>query len=117
MTANCTYTQVRQIINTSISDSDIIALIALSDSEISDRGLTGFSASALQEISMLLTAEKIVLRDPKTRVAYYAVEVGLNDNVKFASGDDYRAAAERRICSAEAAQGLPIEIATDDTYY
>jgi hypothetical protein len=53
------------------SDSDITALIALSDAEISDRGLTGLSASALQEISMLLTAEKIVLRDPKTRVAYY----------------------------------------------
>ena len=74
------------------------------------------SASALQEISMLLTAEKIVLRDPKTRVAYYTVEVGLNDNVTFASADDYRAAAERRISSAEAAQGLPIVIGTDDTY-
>jgi hypothetical protein len=48
-------------VNTSISDSDITALIALSDAEISDRGLTGLSASALQEISMLLTAEKIVL--------------------------------------------------------
>lgn len=47
---------------------------------------------------MLLTAEKIVMRD------------------QFASADDYRAAAERRICSAEAAQGLPIVIGTDDTY-
>ena len=83
MTANCTYTQVKQIINTSISDSDITALIALSDAEISDRGLTGLSASALQEISMLLTAEKIVLRDPKKRAAYYTIEAGLNDNVKF----------------------------------
>jgi hypothetical protein len=45
----------------------------------------GLSAFALQEISMLLTAEKIVLRDPKKRVAYYTVEVGLNDPVKFAS--------------------------------
>jgi len=44
-------------------------LIALSDAEIFDRGLTGLSACALQEISMLLTAEKIVLRDPKTKVA------------------------------------------------
>ncbi len=115
MTANCTYTQVRQIINTSISDSDITAMIALSDAEISDRCLTGISASALQEISMLLTAEKIVLRDPKTRVAYYTVEVGLNDAVRFASAEDYRAAAERRISSAEAVQGLPIVIGTDDT--
>ena len=114
MTANCTYTQVKQIVNTSISD--ITALIALSDAEISDRCLSGLSASALQEISMLLTAEKIVLRDPKTRVAYYTIEVGLNDAVKFASADDYRAAAERRISSAEAAQGLPIVIGTDDTY-
>ncbi len=116
MTANCTYAQVKQIVNTSISDSDISALIALSDAEIADRGLGGLSASALQEISMLLTAEKIVLRDPKTRVAYYTVEAGLNDNVKFASADDYRVAAERRISSAEAAQGLPIVIGTDDTY-
>ena len=114
MTAHCTYAQVRQIINTSVSDSDITALIALSDAEISDRGLSGLSASALQEISMFLTAEKIVLRDPKTRVAYYTVEVGLNDSVKFASAEDYRAAAERRISSAEAAQGLPIVIGTDD---
>jgi len=49
-------------------------------------------------------------------VAYYTVDVGLNDAVKFASAQDYRAAAERRICSAEAAQGLPIVIGTDDTY-
>jgi hypothetical protein len=116
LTANCTYTQVKQIINTSISDADITALIALSDAEIADRGLSGLSVSALQEISMLLTAEKIVLRDPKTRVAYYTVEAGLSDNVKFASAEDYRAAAERRISSAEAAQGLPIVIGTDDTY-
>jgi hypothetical protein len=116
LTANCTYAQVKQIVNTSISDNDITALIALSDAEISDRGLTGLSGSALQEISMLLTAEKIVLRDPKTRVAYYTVEVGLNDSVKFAPAEDYRAAAERRICSAEAAQGLPIVIGTEDKY-
>jgi hypothetical protein len=116
LTANCTYTQVRQIINTSVSDSDITALIALSDAEISDRSLTGLSASALQEISMLLTAEKIVLRDPKTRAAYYTVEAGLNDSVKFASPEDYRAAAERRICTAEVSRGLPIVIGTDDTY-
>jgi hypothetical protein len=107
---------VKQIVNTSISDSDITALIALSDAEISDRGLSGLLASALQEISMLLTAEKIVLRDPKTRVAYYTVEAGLNDNVKFAAPEDYRAAAERRIISAEAAQGLPIVFGTDDKY-
>ena len=114
MTANCTYTQVKQIINTSVSDADITALIVLSDAEISDRGLGGLSAFALQEISMLLTAEKIVLRDPKTRVAYYTVEVGLNDSVKFDSAEDYRAAVERRISSAEAAQGLPIVIGKDN---
>ena len=96
LTANCSCTQVRQIINTSVSDSDITALIALSDAEISDRGLAGLSASALQEISMLLTAEKIVLRDPKTRVAYYTVEVGLNDAVKFASAELMRLSAAVR---------------------
>jgi hypothetical protein len=40
---------------------------------------------------MLLTAKKIVMRDPKTRAAYYTVEAGLNDNVEFASAEDYRA--------------------------
>jgi len=37
----------------------------------------------------------------------------------FAPIDDLvlPAAAESRICSAEAAQGLPIVIGTDDTYY
>jgi len=30
--------------------------------------------------------------------------------------EDFCAAAERRISSAEAAQGLPIVIGTDDTY-
>jgi hypothetical protein len=65
---------------------------------------------------MLLTAKKIVMRDPKTRAAYYTVEAGLNDNVEFASAEDYRAAADRHINLAEAAQGLPIVIGTDDTY-
>jgi hypothetical protein len=116
LTVNCTYAQVRQIINTSVCDSDITALIALSDAEISDRGLGGLSASALQEISMLLTAEKIIMRDPKTRAAYYTVEAGLNDSVRFASAQEYRVAAERRISLAEAAQGLPIVVGTDDTY-
>ena len=90
--------------NTSVSDSNITALIALYDAEIADRGLTGLSASALQEISMLLTAQKIVMRDPKTRAEYYTVEAGLNDNVKFASAEDYRIAAERRISAAEVSQ-------------
>ena len=70
-------------------------LITLSDAEIADRSLGGLSASALQEISTLITAEKIVMRDPKTRAAYYTVEVGLNDSVRFASAQDYRAAAEK----------------------
>jgi hypothetical protein len=56
------------------------------------------------------------LNDPKTRAAYYTVEAGLNDSVKFASAEDYCAAAERRISLAEAAQGLPIVIGTDDTF-
>jgi hypothetical protein len=64
---------------------------------------------------MLLTAEKIVLRDPKTRAAYYTVEAGLNDSVKFASAEDYSTAAERRISTAEVSRGLPIVIGTGDT--
>ena len=116
MAANCTYVQVKQNVNTSISESDITALIALLDAEIADRGLSGLSAYALQEISMLLMAEKIVMRNPETRAAYYTVEAGLNDNEKFASAQDYHASAERCISSAEAAQGLPIVIGTNDTY-
>jgi hypothetical protein len=89
-------------------------LIALSDAEIAYQGLSGLSASALQEISMLLTAEKIVMRDPKTRAAYYTVEAGLNDSIKFVSAQDYREVAERRISTAEVAHGLPIVVGTDD---
>jgi hypothetical protein len=67
-----------------------LARRALSDAEIGDRGLSELSASALQEISMLLTAEKIELCDPKAEAAYYTVEAGLNDFIKFASAADYR---------------------------
>ena len=56
------------------------------------------------------------LNDPKTRAAYYTVEAGLNDSVRFASAQDYREAAERRISSGETSQGLAIVIGTDDTY-
>ena len=66
-------------------------------------------AVALQEISTLLADEKIVMRDPKTKSVYYNVEAGVNDSVKFASGEDYRAAAERDICCSSS-EGLPIVI-------
>jgi hypothetical protein len=56
------------------------------------------------------------MRDPKTRAAYYTVEAGLNDSVKFASVENYRSSAERRFILAEAALGLPIAIGADATY-
>jgi hypothetical protein len=49
-------------------------------------------------------------------VAYYTVEVVLNNAVKFVSAKDYRAAAERCISSVEATQGLPIVIGNDNAY-
>jgi hypothetical protein len=57
-----------------------------------------------------------VWRQPKTSAAYNTVYAVIHDSVKFASPEDYRAAAERRICTAEVSRGLPIVIGTDDTY-
>lgn len=74
--------------------STITALIALSYAEIADLGFSGLSSFALQKISTLLTVEKIVMRDIKTRVTYYTVEACLNDSIKFASTEDYRATAQ-----------------------
>ena len=53
--------------NISIDDSHITTLIALLDVEIVGLGLSELSASALQEIRLLLTAEKIVMRDSKNK--------------------------------------------------
>ncbi len=65
--ANCTATQVRLIINTSMIDADVTALITLADQEITDRGLTARPASQLQRLSMFITASMVAFRDPSSR--------------------------------------------------
>ena len=55
----CTYTDVKRIIDTTLADADITALIVLADAEITARGLTTLSSDVLKTISMYLTADMI----------------------------------------------------------
>ena len=67
--ANCIYTDVKQIIDTGASSGDIASLIALADEEITTRGLTGsaWTANNLKRLSMLITAEMLSNKDTAAR--------------------------------------------------
>jgi len=64
---NCTYTDVRRIIDTELADADLTALIVLADQEITTRQMTGRAANILKMISMYLTASMVAMRDPYIR--------------------------------------------------
>jgi len=57
--ANCTYDDVKRIIETSLEDADITALIVLADAEITARGLTSLNSDVLKAISRYLPADMI----------------------------------------------------------
>src|SRR3989304_4989384 len=61
-----TYTDVKRIIDTTLADADITALIVLADAEITARGLTALNSDVLKAISMYLTADMI---QPETIVS------------------------------------------------
>jgi hypothetical protein len=65
--AYCTYTEVRRIIDTSLEDADITAIIVLADAEIDARGLDALPDNVKKLISMLISASIITLRDPATK--------------------------------------------------
>lgn len=66
MTAYCSAADVKLIINTTMGDTDIGTLIGLADAEIDARGLD-FATDVKKQISMLITASLIALRDPNQK--------------------------------------------------
>jgi len=61
----CTASDVRSIIHTGLSDSEIEAIIELSDAEIDKRlGPRDPSDKVIRKLSMLLTAQTVRLRQP-----------------------------------------------------
>jgi hypothetical protein len=88
---NCDHDDVKAIVDTDLGDTEIDALVVLADQEITDRGITG-SASALQQISMFLTAEMVASRMPMA-------ERSIGENRGLRGPEYYRSLAERRIAS------------------
>ena len=61
----CSASDVRSIIHTGLSDSEIEAIIELSDAEIDKRlGPRDPSDNLIRKLSMLLTAQTVRLRQP-----------------------------------------------------
>ena len=68
--AYCTASDVRQIIHTSLTDSDIASIIELSDAQIDKRlGAQSSSDKVVKKLSMLLTAKTIKARQPRSVAA------------------------------------------------
>jgi len=68
--AYCTATDVRQIIHTSLTDSDIASIIETSDAQIDKRlGAQSSSDKVVKKLSMLLTAKTIKGRQPRSVAA------------------------------------------------
>jgi len=65
---NCDASDVRILVDTGLTDSSIIDLIALADGEILARKLsTVWTSANLQQLSMLLTAELVANNDTSLR--------------------------------------------------
>jgi len=63
----CTASDVRLIINTTLTDNEIESIIALSDAEIEKRiGPQSASDPLIKKLSMLLTAKTIKTRQPQS---------------------------------------------------
>jgi hypothetical protein len=60
---NCTYSDVRLIIDTGLTDANITSLIVLADDEITVRGFDSQTTTTKKRISMIFTAALIALRD------------------------------------------------------
>jgi len=68
--AYCTASDVRQIIHTSLSDTDIASIIETSDAVIDRRiGAQSTSDKAVKKLSMLITARSIKARQPRSAAA------------------------------------------------
>lgn len=76
--ANCTFDEVRLIIDSTLTDANITALIVIADAEIASRYITSATRTAgvLKLISMYLTASYISARDPSSRsIGHYREQV------------------------------------------
>ena len=68
--AYCTASDVRQIIHTSLTDSDLASIIEMSDAQIDKRlGAQSSSDKVVKKLSMLLTAKTIKARQPRSVAA------------------------------------------------
>lgn len=85
-----TYTDVRRIIETSLADVDVTALIVLADAEIDARGLNSRPTNVVKLISMLITASLIAIREPSSRATD-----GVSES--YMSAQDWRKQAEDQI--------------------
>jgi len=92
-TEYCAASDVRLIVNTSLTDANLETLIALAGQEIVDRKLTALNAYTVKRINLLLAAELVALRDPQSK--------SIGEYAESKRGpQDYRAAAENAISSA-----------------
>ena len=67
--AYCTASDVRLIVETSLTDTEISGVIEMSDAEIDSRiGSQSASDKLIKKLSMLLTAHAIKTRQPKIEV-------------------------------------------------
>ncbi|HUV53890.1 MAG TPA: hypothetical protein VMW03_01650 [Candidatus Krumholzibacteriaceae bacterium] len=68
--AYCTASDVRRIIHTSLTDSEITSIIEMSDAQIDKRlGAQSPSDKVVKKLSMLLTAKTIKGRQPRSVAA------------------------------------------------
>ena len=68
--AYCTASDVRLIIHTSLTDSDITSIIETSDAQIDKRlGAQSSSDKVVKKLSMLITAKTIKARQPRSVAA------------------------------------------------
>jgi len=93
--ANCDASDVRILVDTGLTDSSIVDLIALADGEIFARKLsTNWTANNLKQLSMLLTAELVANDDTSLR---NAGEYG----AKGQAPEKFRKQAEKLISNLE----------------
>ena len=76
--AYCTAADVRTVVQTSLTDSDITGIIETSDAEIDRRlGTQSSTDKLIKKLSMLLTAHTIKTRQPKSQaIGEYREDTG-----------------------------------------
>jgi hypothetical protein len=86
---NCTYTDVRDIIDTGLTDARLTALIVLADAEIQARNLQGegWTSGVKKQVSMLITASLAAMNDVRSlgKADYQAGEQNLSEKYRKAA--------------------------------